>query len=121
MAMNAFNGHVLPGDVLLLFADERPKLVNLDPADAKADHHAVVQLGATASDPERKGATVPRSALVIRAVARMPRPSVRAARTAICLSRGRDVHGGSSPTCCGTDPKRDSGKIGRFGLYLSGG
>ena len=31
------------------------------------------------------------------------------------------IHGRSSPTCCGTDPKQDSGKIGRFGLYLSGG
>ena len=36
----------------LLLRDERPQLVELDAGRAQADHHAVVQFGASASDLE---------------------------------------------------------------------
>ena len=37
-------------DLLLLFADIAPDFVKLDPADAQANHHAVMQFGTAAPD-----------------------------------------------------------------------
>ena len=84
---------------LLLLADVGPQLVQFDPADADADHHAVVQLGAAAADREREAS----HGLAVDAGEARDGADGQAFQSAamisICLSRGEVVHGGPNPTC----------------------
>jgi hypothetical protein len=54
----AKDGAVLAGDLLLLFADIGPQLVEFEPTGPDADHHAVVQLGTATTN--KRGITTAR-------------------------------------------------------------
>jgi hypothetical protein len=107
----------MPLGARLFLADKAPQFVKLDPVDADADHHAIVQLAGALADVEGKLADG---------------FSIGAGETsggtnadALCeggdnlnlLRFGKVVHGGSNPACCGKDPKRDSGKSADYALY----
>jgi hypothetical protein len=84
---------------LLLLADVGPQLVQLDTADTKPDHYAVVQLGASAPDTSTKAHD--------RIAMNASDPLDGADRHALGEGgddfnlpvAGEDVHGGPNPSC----------------------
>ena len=118
MYWSPFTGEVaLLGTVLriALVADVAPQLVAFDPVHAKADHHTVVQFGATATDSQARGA----DGLAVDAGDTRDGADGRGLHKGgndfNLLVAGKDVHGLDPWLRIG--PKPDSGKTARNPLY----